>query len=54
MKANKFSSVALGVIVGTLVGIALKNIGLWICLGLAIGAAVAYTRNKEKNSEEEN
>lgn len=54
VKINKFSGVTFGVLFGLLAGIALKDIGLWICLGLAIGAAVDYTRNKNQNSEGEN
>jgi hypothetical protein len=48
-KINKFLGIPLGVLFGTLVGIALNNIGLWICLGLAIGAAVDYTKKKQSD-----
>ena len=50
---NKFSGVSLGVLFGVLVGIALENIGLWICFGVAIGAAFDQQRNKEQTPEEE-
>jgi hypothetical protein len=46
---NKFSGVALGVLFGVLVGIALENIGLWICVGLAIGAAFDHTKKKKSD-----
>lgn len=46
-KINSISGTALGVLFGLIVGIAQDNIGLWICLGLAIGAAVDYTRKKK-------
>jgi len=55
MMKEKFSSIsgmALGVLFGILVGIALESIGLWICFGLAIGAAVDHTRNREQTREE--
>jgi hypothetical protein len=50
---DKFSGVALGVLFGVLVGIALENIGLWICVGLAIGAAFDQQRNREQTPKEE-
>ena len=48
-KINKFSGIAFGVLFGTLAGIALESIGLWICVGLAIGTAVDYTKKKQSD-----
>lgn len=49
VKDNKFSGIALGVLFGIFVGIALESIGLWICIGLAIGAAVDHTKKKQSD-----
>jgi len=47
---QKFSfrqkSIAIGVIAGVLVGVFTKNIGIWLPVGIAIGAGIGYTRNE--------
>lgn len=40
--------VILGTALGMVVGITQDNIGLWIALGLALGAAVYYNRRSDK------
>ena len=43
----------LGIAIGALVGVLTDNIGLWISLGLAIGAGAGNTLiNKEKTDSE--
>jgi hypothetical protein len=32
--------------VGTLIGVLTDNIGLWLSLGLFMGAAIGYTKKK--------
>jgi len=56
MKANKqnYTGLTFGLSIGIIVGIAQDNLGLWISLGLAIGAAIDYTRKKESPSSKEN
>lgn len=53
-KINSIPGTALGVLLGVVVGIAQHNVGLWICLGLAIGVAMDYTRKKGSSQNEEN
>lgn len=49
---QKFSfrqkSIAIGVIAGVLVGVFTKNIGIWLPVGIAIGAGIGYTRNENR------
>jgi len=49
---QKFSfrekSIAIGVIAGVLVGVLTKNIGIWLPVGIAIGAGIGYTRNENR------
>lgn len=47
-KKNQTSGTILGMLFGMLAGVALHNIGLWLCLGLAIG--VAYDQTKKSAS----
>ncbi|MFT7232067.1 MAG: hypothetical protein ACI8TA_001283 [Cyclobacteriaceae bacterium] len=45
---KKASTLALGLVFGTILGVALDNIGLWMSLGILIGAAFNYAENKDK------
>jgi hypothetical protein len=36
----------IGIMVGTLIGVLTDNIGLWLSLGLFMGAAIGYTKKK--------
>ena len=54
MKKNikNYSGIALGLLIGVVVGIAQDNIGLWISLGLAIGSGIDYSRKKESQNKD--
>lgn len=43
--------IALGIIFGSVVGVITDNVGLWIPLGLCLGAAFAETRAKAAASD---
>lgn len=43
--------IGLGIIFGTVVGVALDNVGLWIALGLVFGAAYAQTKAKSGSDD---
>jgi hypothetical protein len=49
MKKEKIDSqsIGIGIIIGTAIGVLTHNIGLWISLGLALGAAYGYTKNEK-------
>ena len=51
-KPQKFSfrekSIAIGVTAGVLVGVFTKNIGIWLPVGIAIGAGIGFTRNENR------
>jgi galactitol-specific phosphotransferase system IIC component len=40
------TSVAIGIIIGSVIGVLTDNVGLWIALGVAIGAGVGVIRAK--------
>ena len=44
--AGTSTSVGLGIIVGTVVGVLLDNVGLWIAHGLVFGSAIGATRSR--------
>ncbi len=47
-KENKLAFGILSwLVIGTILGIALDNLGLWLSLGLAIGVAFEYTKKDE-------
>ena len=52
-KFSRIPGIALGVLLGIIIGIAQDNIGLWISLGLAIGAAIDQTRKYESNHNQD-
>jgi hypothetical protein len=41
--------VAMGIIIGTVVGALTDNVGLWIVIGLAIGSAAEAVRAKKRS-----
>jgi hypothetical protein len=49
MKKDKklASGMAIGMAAGTLVGFFTDNVGLWLCIGLAIGAGVGSSLMKK-------
>tara|TARA_R110002124_G_scaffold194919_1_gene361960 strand:+ start:15320 stop:15475 length:156 start_codon:yes stop_codon:yes gene_type:complete len=50
---NKKNSLALGIILGTVVGVFTDNLALWLSLGIVFGAAAMARASKtEKNTEE--
>lgn len=50
-KISSTPGMALGVLLGIIIGIAQDDPGLWISLGLAIGVAIDYTRKQESNQD---
>lgn len=56
MKKSIGIPLAMGVLLGTLVGVLTDNIGLWLSVGIAIGAGVGTTlmaAKSKKDKEEE-
>jgi hypothetical protein len=47
----KEKSIAIGILCGTMVGLLTKNLGLWLSLGVAFGAAVGYSKSKPQNDK---
>ncbi len=47
----KEKSIAIGILCGTMIGLLTKNLGLWLSLGVAFGAAVGYSKSKPKNDK---
>ncbi len=43
--------VAMGLIIGVVVGALAENVGVWIAVGLVVGAIVEYTFAKKRSSE---
>ena len=43
--------IAMGIIIGVVIGALVDNVGLWIAIGLVVGAAVEYTFAKKRSSE---
>ena len=41
-----------GLIIGLMVGVLTKNIGLWLPMGVALGAAYHYQQRNSKNQKE--
>lgn len=41
---------AVGMALGTIVGFATDNIGVWLCIGLAIGGGVGNSLKKKENN----
>ncbi len=50
---HKSSYLGIGIILGTLIGVVTDNIGLWLPIGLAIGAGLAETMTKNKPSNKQ-
>tara|TARA_B110000503_G_scaffold117403_1_gene177392 strand:+ start:1347 stop:1499 length:153 start_codon:yes stop_codon:yes gene_type:complete len=49
MKQEKGFYIGIGIIAGTVIGVLLENIGLWISLGLVFGVSVEnLTQRKNK------
>lgn len=46
-KNRKGVKLAIGIILGTIVGYLTSNMQLWFVLGIAIGAALEYVSNKK-------
>jgi hypothetical protein len=45
--------IGFGMLAGVLVGIFLDNVGLWISMGLALGAALGYAKTEKMNDGED-
>lgn len=43
---KKTNYLAVGIALGTAVGVALKNIGLGLAIGVAVGAGIIYQKSK--------
>jgi len=46
---NKTNYIALGIALGTAVGVALKNIGLGLAIGVAVGAGINHQKSKKND-----
>lgn len=46
-KSTKGVKIIVGVILGVLVGVLTSNIGLWLPIGIALGAGLEYTSQKK-------
>lgn len=44
--------IAIGIALGLMVGIATDNIALWLCIGVALGAAYSTNAKKEVNKKD--
>jgi hypothetical protein len=45
----KEKSIAIGLLGGVLVGVITKNIGIWLPIGIAIGAGIGITKNDTRD-----
>lgn len=43
---------AIGLAIGTAIGVATDNFGLWLSLGVVMGFAIGNMRNQKENDEE--
>jgi len=50
MKRNLGSGLALGIGIGTAIGVATHNLGAWLAIGIAFGVAISNTGGKFKCS----
>ena len=50
---NMITGVSLGVLFGTVLGAILDNIGLWLSIGIAIGAGVSTAFYEKTNNDSE-
>ena len=48
---NKKNALAYGIIIGTVVGIITDNLGLWLALGVAFGAAGMAKASKDEKED---
>jgi hypothetical protein len=46
----KEKSIAFGLVAGVVVGVITNNIGVWLPVGIAIGAGVGLSSNKKENN----
>jgi len=55
MKKNNYvaKGMAVGIAIGTAVGVATDNIGVWLCIGIALGAGIGSSRMKKHKREQE-
>lgn len=44
---------SIGVVVGTAVGLATHNLGLWIAIGISMGAAIAFVFMKPERKKDD-
>ena len=49
MNKKKGFYIALGLMIGLLIGVYLDNIGLWISLGLVLGVSIEKTKQSKKS-----
>ena len=49
MNKKKGFYIALGLMIGLLIGVYLDNIGLWLSLGLVFGASIENSKHSKKN-----
>ncbi|MGB0346400.1 MAG: hypothetical protein ACPGGA_02880 [Balneolaceae bacterium] len=52
MSMKKGSGVALGLIVGTVLGVVTDNLGFWLSMGIVFGAAYETKLSKAETTEE--
>ena len=51
-KLEQGQGIAIGIALGLMVGLATDNIALWLCIGVAIGAAYEGKSKVKKDKEE--
>jgi len=50
-KSGKGQKLGIGIILGAIVGLLTSNIALWLPIGIAIGAALEYSKNLNVTTE---
>jgi len=48
MKKKKGFYIGIGLMIGTLIGVSLDNIGLWLSLGLVFGVSIENSKQSKK------
>jgi 2-keto-3-deoxy-6-phosphogluconate aldolase len=56
MQKNNYlaKGMAFGIAIGTAIGIATDNTGVWMCVGLALGAGVGSSLMKKHKKDQDN
>ena len=53
MKKNNYvaKGMAVGIAIGTAIGVATDNTGVWMCIGLALGAGIGSARMRKHEKD---